>query len=45
MNHKLEHDYIYGFVVDIDLAPLSPGDGPLGDEQIQKELHLPSLHG
>lgn len=42
MNHNLEHNYIYGFVVDIHLAPLSPDDAPLTDEQVQKELHLPA---
>jgi CRISPR-associated protein Cmr3 len=42
MNHKLEQDYSYGFVVDIDLAPLSPGDKPLSDEQIRQKLHLPT---
>jgi CRISPR-associated protein Cmr3 len=39
MNHESAHDYIYGFVVDIDLAPLAPEDT---DEQIKQELHLPS---
>jgi CRISPR-associated protein Cmr3 len=42
MNHQPEQDYIYGFVVDIDLAPLSPGDKPLSDEQIRQKLHLPT---
>jgi CRISPR-associated protein Cmr3 len=41
MNHKLEHNYTYGFVVDIALAK-SPSDAqPLSDKQIQQELHLP----
>jgi CRISPR-associated protein Cmr3 len=42
MNHKVEHEYTYGFVVDIDLAPLSPRDKPLTDEQIRQTLHLPT---
>jgi len=42
MNHNPEHDYIYGFVVDINLVPLSPHDTLLNDEQIQQELHLPT---
>lgn len=42
MNHHLEHDYTYGFVVDVHLVPLSPHDTPLNDEQIQRELHLPA---
>lgn len=42
MNHQPAQDHIYGFVVDIDLVPRSPGDQALNDEQIQKELHLPS---
>lgn len=41
MNHKLKHDYIYGFVVDIDLAPLSSDDEHWSDQRIQEELHLP----
>lgn len=41
MNYNAEHDYIYGFVVDIQLTPPSPGDAPLSDAQIQQELHLP----
>jgi CRISPR-associated protein Cmr3 len=42
MNHKLEHKYTYGFVVDIALASLSSDDQPLSDEQIQQALNLPN---
>jgi CRISPR-associated protein Cmr3 len=41
MNPNPQHDYIYGFVVDIQLTPASPGDAPLTDAQTQQELHLP----
>ena len=41
MNHDAEQDYIYGFVVDVQLTPLSEDNVPLNDVQIQKELHLP----
>lgn len=41
MNHHRGRDFNYGFVVDIQLAPLSPNDVPLNDTQTQQELHLP----
>ncbi len=41
MNHKLKHDYIYGFVVDIDLEPLLPDNEHWSDKRIQEALHLP----
>ena len=45
MNHKLEQDHLYGFVVDIDLVPLSSDDQPLSDEQIRKSYIYPLLDG
>lgn len=42
MNHQPEHDYTYGFVIDVDLTPSSSEEQPLTDEQIQHKLHLPS---
>ena len=41
INHNIKHPYRYGFVVDIQLASLSPLDAPLDDVQTQSELHLP----
>ena len=41
MNHESNTDYLYGFVVDIQLAPSTPHGTPPKDEQIQHELHLP----
>jgi CRISPR type III-B/RAMP module-associated protein Cmr3 len=41
MNHKMEHSYTYGFVVDVHLA--SANDTPLDDRQVQRELHLPDM--
>jgi CRISPR-associated protein Cmr3 len=42
MNHLMDHKYRYGFVVDITLRPEKPGQPPLNDDEIQKELHLDS---
>ncbi len=41
MNHHMDHEYRYGFVVDIQLIPLSVHNTPLDDTQTQEELHLP----
>ncbi len=41
MNHKLKHADTYGFVVDIDLAPLPHDKEPMDDKQIQEALNLP----
>jgi len=41
MNHHLEQEHTYGFVVDIQLSPLGLYDDLLRDEQMQQVLHLP----
>jgi CRISPR-associated protein Cmr3 len=41
MNHQTNHDYTYGFVVDVTLSP-EHGQQALSDQETQQELHLPS---
>ncbi len=42
MNHRIDQNYIYGFIVDIALTPSPSDENVLSDSQIQDMLHLPS---
>ncbi len=46
MNHNhtnlyCENPFTYGFVVDVELEQLSPGDALMDDKQTQETLHIP----
>ncbi len=41
MNHQINQNYIYGFIVDITLTQSLSGENVLSDSQIQDTLHLP----